>query len=454
MNIKQPTLNILKILATIAVIIIYFQLYWHYWFVKLLGGYIVNTLLPIMLLLFLFIISNFVSHSTSGVNKREIFYLLILFFWYFFLASVSIFLNEQGFESIKSYLIYIYSPVLIFISILGLYVYRQNENIKFTLNVLLILGVIFSIYVAITYSGDPLSVSEIPILETNRGDVYADTGASFGIGDLSAKRYTIPGISSTTYGPLLVPLIFVGLYFRKHSGRKLRYFYSCAILFLTFCVFKTVSRGPLISLIAGMIYLTWLKWFKLREIMLITFILIISFFTFAKLSFLRLVITFVAFTHIDLPFLGEDVSDLLEDPRLISIKETLSYIYQNPFWGMGMSHLINVQEFLYGKEHNNYLSIAASFGIPTLIFYLLFVFLLFIMMHEKIKNISRNSLAKDMGIILGAGLLALVVYLNFAPAEFHFIWIWFGLAAAWLRNCEDEFLLRKPAISKLCSEKI
>jgi hypothetical protein len=452
MNMKIPTVKISKILVTIAVIMIYFQIYWHYWLVKLLGGYVVNTLLPIMLLFSVFIIREFVSHDTSGIKKRKIYYLLILLFYYFLFASVSIFLNEQGLNNIRSYLIYIYSPVLLFVSILGLNVYRNNENIKFTLNILFILSVIFSIYVTITYSVDPLSVSKVPILETNRGDVGADTGATYGIGDLSAIRYTIPGISSTTYGSLLVPLIFVGLYFRKSSAGKVRFLYFCAILFLIFCVLMTISRGPFISLIAGMIYLTWWKWFKLKDVMFITFIFIILFFTFAKLTFLRLVITFAAFVPIDVSFLGG--SGPFEDPRFMSVKETLSYIYQNPFLGMGMSHLIDLQNLSYGKEHNNYLSIAASFGILTLIFYILFVILLFIILHKRIKKISRNPLTKNIGIVLGAGLLALIVFLNFAPAEFHFIWIWFSLVAAWLRNCEDEFLLRKPALHKLCSEKI
>src|SRR4030065_1946543 len=454
MNIKIPTLKISKILVTIAVIMIYFQIYWHYWLVKLLGGYVVNTLLPIMLLFFVFITREFGYHDISGIKKRKIYYLLILLFYYFLFASVSIFLNEQGLNNIKSYLIYICSPVLIFVSILGVYVYRNNENIKFTLNVLLMRSVIFSIYVTITYSVDPLSVSKIPILETNRGDVSPDTGATFGIGELSVIRYTIPGISSTTYGALLVPLIFVGLYFRKNSVGKLKFLYFCAILFLTFCVLMTVSRGPFISLIAGMIYLTWWKWFKLKEIMFIILIFVISFFTFAELSFLRLVITFAAAIPIDLSFLDMNVPSLLGDPRFMTVKETLSYIYQNPFLGMGMSHLIDLQNLSYGKEHNNYLSIAASFGILTLIFYILFVIFLLIVLHERIKKISRNPLTKDMGIVLGAGLLALIVFLNCAPAEFHFIWIWFGLVAAWLRNCEDEFLLRKPAINKLCNEKI
>jgi hypothetical protein len=439
MNIKKPTLKIPKILATIAVIMIYFQVYWHYWFVKMLGSYVVNTLLPIMVMFLLFIFREFISK----IKKRTIYYLLIPLLWYVLFASSSIILNEEGFNDIRRYHIYIFSPVLIFISIAGLHIFKRNANIIFLLKNIFFAGVIFSIYVTITYSVDPLSVSRLPVLETNRFDMTADTGGSFTIGDSGAIRYTIPGINPTTYGPLLVPLIFLGLYFRKNSVGKLRYLYFCAILFLTFCVFKTVSRGPLVTLIAGVIYLTWLKWFKLKEFMFITFIFIISFFTFSKILFLRLVITFAAFIPIDLSFLGEDVSNLLEDPRLMSIKGTLSYIYQNPFLGMGMSNLINAQEFPYGKEPNNYLSIGASFGIPTLIFYLLFVFLLFIMMHKRIKKLSNNPTIRDMGITLGAGLLSLIVYLNFAHAELHFIWIWFGLSAAWLRNCENEKLEKR-----------
>lgn len=451
---KNIDMKFSSIFIISAIVMIYFQVYWHYWFVKLLRGYVVNTLLPIMLLFSGFIIRPFLTKKGYRINKKSVYYLFIPLACYVFFAGLSIFLNEEGLPSMKSYLIYIYSPVLILVSILGLYMFRKNENIASLFNILIIIGVIFSLYATVMYSLYPSKVSEAMVLETNRGELGADTGATFGVGDLSVIRYTIPGISSPTYGALLVPLIFVGLYFKKNSVGKLRYLYCCAILFLTFCVFMTVSRGPLVSLIAGMIYLTWLKWFKLKEVMFTIFIFIISFITFGKILFLRLVITFAAFTHIDLPFLGEDVSGLLEDPRLMSIKETLSYIYQNPFLGMGMSNLINAQEFSYGKEHNNYLSIAASFGIPTLIFYLLFVILLFIMLHERINKITQNPLSKDMGIVLGAGLLSLIVYLNFASAEFHFIWIWFGLAAAWLRNWEDEFLLRKPAIHKLCSEKI
>lgn len=441
---KKVHIKVSHILMSSAIIMIYFQIYWHYWFVKSLGGYVVNTLLPIIVLFCGFVFKEFISADWNGRVKKSISYLSTPLFCYVFFASISIALNEDGLNNIKRFFIYIYSPVIIFISIWGLYIYRKNENIKFTLNVLFILSVIFSIYVTITYSIYPSSVSEMTVLETNRGEVHGDTGAAYGIGYLEAIRYTIPGISSTTYGPLLVPLIFVGLFFRKNSSGKLKYFYDILILFLVFCVLMTVSRGPLVSSIAGMIYLVLWKWFKIREIIFVTVILAVSFLTFAKLSFIRILITLVAFFPIDVSYLAYNASDLIaEDPRRLSIGETTSYILQHPLFGIGMSNLINMQDLSYGKEHNNYLSLAASFGLLSLTFYILFILLLFIMMHKNIKKLSNNPSIRDTGITLGAGLLALIVYLNFAPAEFHFIWIWFGLTAAWLRNAEKEILFKR-----------
>ncbi len=426
------------ILIISSIIMIYFQLYWHYWFVKLMRGYVVNSLLPIMLLFSVFLMRELVSQDMVRIKKRKIFYLLVPLCCYIFFASDSIIINEIGFNAIKRYLIYIYSPVIIFLSILGLNIYKRNTNIKTTLYILFICSVLFSIYVTITYSVNPLSVSEMPVLETNRGDVMADTGASYGLGDLSMSyRYTIPGISSTTYGPLLVPLIFIGLYFRKHAVGRSKYYYTFLILFLIFCIFMTVSRGPLIALMAGMVYIAFWRWFKFKEVIFTILIIIISFLTFAKLSFLRLAITFASFIPLDVLYLGNYLPDIIEDPRLMSIDETLSYIYQHPFWGMGMSNLIDIQDVSFGKEHNNYLSIGASFGLLTLICYILFIIVLFILAHKMLKKTSKDPLNRDIGIVLCAGLLSFIVYLNFAPAEFHFIWLWFGLVAAWARNCEN-----------------
>ena len=318
------------ILMSSAIIMIYFQIYWHYWFVKLLGSYVVNTLLPIMVLFCGFVFKEFISADWNGRLKRPIFYLSIPLFCYVFFASISIALNEDGLNNIKRFFIYIYSPVIIFISILGLYLYRKNENIKFTLNVLFILSVIFAIYVTITYSIYPSSVSEMTVLETNRGEMHGDTGGgTHGIEDLEAIRYTIPGISSTTYGALLVPLIFVGLYFRKNSAGRLKFFYTFLILFLVFCVFMTVSRGPLLALMAGMVYLIWQKWFSFKEVLLIAVVVVGSYFFYARVAFLRLLISIAEFIPAEAlealqQYIAPDLIVLIgHDPHLLSVGETL-----------------------------------------------------------------------------------------------------------------------------------
>lgn len=436
---KVKGMGILDLPVILCIVGIYFQIYWHYWFVKMLGGYVLNSLLPIIILLYILLIREFLSNGITRIKKRKTYYLFIPLFLYLFLASLSIFLNEQEVIDIKAYLIYIYSPALIFMGILGLYTYKRNENIKLLMMVIFFMGVIFSTYVAVTYSMDPEGISRLPVLETNRGEISADTGAAYGIGELGQIRYTIPGISSTTYGPLIVPLIFVGIYFRKYAAGILKHLYTILILFLSFCVLMTVSRGPLIILAAGMAYLLYWKWFKVQEVIVVLLFLFISALTFAKMSFLRLLITFIAMTPFKFSLYGNELSGITQDPRLMSIKGTLLYIYQHPFWGMGMTNLIKAQQLSYGKEHNNFLSIAATFGIPSLIFYILFIVLLFVMLHHKIKKLSENPVLKDMGIVLNAGLLAFILYLNASPAEFHFIWVWFGLSAAWIRNCEKDF---------------
>lgn len=434
-------LKLANILVLISILTIYFQLYWHYWFVKLLGGYVVNTLLPIMIVLFAFLLRESVSPTVHMRIDRRVFYLLAALVGYVVLASLSILINEEGFNMMKRYLIYIYSPVLIFLSLLGWHGYKKNMNIQFTLKALFFAGIIFSAYAAFTYSINAEKVPAMPILETNRGEILADTGATFTVGDLTAIRYTIPGISSTTFGMLIVPLVLVGLMLRKESRNKLNHFlYTGSILFLVLCVLKTVSRGPVVALTVGMVYITAWRWFTIKEVMAVTLILITSLYTFAELIFFRLVITFAALFHMDVSYLGDNVSGIMKDSRLLSMHETLTYICQHPIWGIGMSQLIDYQDLTYGKEHNNFLSIAASFGVPAVAFYFAFIALLFVMLHVRIRKIAGDPLNKNLGIVLGAGSLALITYLNFAPAEFHFIWIWLGLSVAWMRNIRKDFL--------------
>ena len=181
---KILPIKISTILVIGAIVMIYFLVHWHYWLAKLLGGYYLGnkTLLPIMVLFCAFVFREFVSFNSGGKINRKIFYLLIPLFCYTCLALCSTVFNEEGFDNIRRYFIYIYSPIIIFISILGLHIYKKNGNIKSTLNVLFICGVLLSIYVAFI-NLDPQSIINMPPIETSSGIMWHDTGASYGINE-------------------------------------------------------------------------------------------------------------------------------------------------------------------------------------------------------------------------------------------------------------------------------
>lgn len=431
-------IRISYVLAIGSITMIYFQIYWHYWFVKLLGGYIVNTLLPIMILFCVFFLRKVIS-SDQGRIKRKTFYLVIILFCYVLFASISIIINEEGFENIKRYFIYIYSPVIIFISILGLHIYKKNENIEKTINILFIVATIFSIYVATVYILKPESIKNLPNIETNRGEFNADSGGGYGIGDLQVEyRFTIPGLGSTSqYGPILAPLILFGIYFIKISLKYKRLFYFCATLFLSFCLIMTVSRGPVISFLVGLIYVTCWKVFKPKEILLLVGFALIMFFVSAKLIIFRILLTVAMFLPIDVSFMGDTALDLMmADIRINAYEQTLPHIFDNPLWGMGL------REFNESKNElslsNNYFIVLLSFGLFSAIFYIIFISLLYLMLHRHIKKLSANHPTKIMGIFLGGGMVAFLVFLNVSFVDAHFIWVWFGLTAAWIRNCTND----------------
>ena len=116
----QNRISVSKALTNAAVVMIYFQIYWHYWFVKMLGGYVVNTLLPITILFGVYAVRELMVTCSPGRVKRVAFHLLVPLLGCVLFASSSIILNEQGFGDIKAYLIYIYSPFVIFKMYFGL----------------------------------------------------------------------------------------------------------------------------------------------------------------------------------------------------------------------------------------------------------------------------------------------------------------------------------------------
>ena len=127
--------------------------------------------------------------------------------------------------------------------------------------------------------------------------------------------------------------------------------------------------------------------------------------------------------------------------RLIASLDSLGYFLENPLLGMGFTNFFSSQENLLGfSDHNLYSILLAQGGVLV---FIPFVFILALQYLNSRKILSKNMFsdpaARDMGIVLNAGLIAYIIDLNFPPGFFHYYWIWFGFAAAWTRNCEMEY---------------
>jgi O-antigen ligase len=224
----------------------------------------------------------------------------------------------------------------------------------------------------------------------------------------------------------------------RHARGLERYLYGCAVTFLGVCVVMTISRGPLLALSGGTLYFVWKRWIGLKGGMAIGLVSFLAFATFGQLSFLRVLTTLYEILPLDvffpLPTVGTEILEDIYDPHKSSIAESLSYIAVNPFFGMGRFLFQALGDMSFGNEHNNYLNVAASYGLPALVTYLMFLLVLFVLLEAHLAKTAQDSKVKDMGTLLGGGMVALLIYLNGSPAEFHFIWIWFGFAGAWIAN--------------------
>lgn len=457
-----PEANRLLLLTAIwctvaSVVVIYFQVYWHYWLAQLLGGYIINTLLPIAVLLGIatvFFINMHVFGHCQTIEAGDGTGLL----WgalatYTMWAVCSVLLNETSPDRIQAYLIYVLSPPALFIALKRIYDALGVSRIKQTLWWLFLCAIGFSIYVASVYlAQDRATLADMSELETNRGIVQGDSGASYRQDsiDLYVKRFAIPGISSTTYGPMLVPIILVGWYFLRHANKSHRVWYFALLLFLSFCMVMTVSRGPILALTAGILYAAWWGWMKTRTMILVLTLAAVGFATVGIGTFIRLYATVATFLPMESVFpalrwigIATDAAELAEgDPHLKSIDYSLMLIGKSPVFGVGRTAFaeFGIYEAETGIDHNNYLAIGGSFGIPALLAYALFLAMLFAAVHRTNTRLKRHPQQRDLGIALGAGLVALMAYLVAAPAEFQFIWSWFGLAAGWVASTRRTLL--------------
>lgn len=430
-------------LLVLSLVMIYFEVYWQYWFVRLLNGYVVSTLAPVAVLGLILVVDSF-RHMRRGDDRVPGLHVLALpicfVALYLAVAVCSVFINEQSFREIRRWLIYLVSPITIFVIVVGLLRQHSVDTLIRVLRVLTVTAVLLSIY-AVTvyyYRGGTLLDGMPPVAMSNGGVMiaYASSGSSQGTYYL--RRLALPGMSSTTYGPMLVPLLLFSMSLGRRASRRVAGVAGLGVaLFLAISVFLTLSRGAMLALTAGIGYLLWHRVIRVWEILLPIVLVGLAFPKSTWAIFIRFLVVFVPFLPADTAWHVEQWAGLggelgTDDPHLTMMLETFGHMLEHPVFGLGMSNLITQEAHTLGKDHNNYLSIGASFGAVALWFYVMFIGLLFRTMHRTLKRYRQETQLRNAGIGLGAGMLALIVFLNSAPTEFHFIWVWFGFIAAWI----------------------
>ena len=193
----------LTVFIFITIIFNYFEIYYHYWFLKLVNGYVIKIwLLPVLLFCFLLFKEllakgySFPLKAVSGVNLFIVFYVLFGF--------ISLTVHEQPYY-IGKYALIMFAPLTLYAVIVDSF--RDNKNIEKVLNLLFIAGLILSLYVSYMFYilGPEKWSSENIEVKYMLTDVSAVRNLkesfniqNFGYGNLAIRK-TLIGIAEPTF---------------------------------------------------------------------------------------------------------------------------------------------------------------------------------------------------------------------------------------------------------------
>jgi O-antigen ligase len=145
-------------------------------------------------------------------------------------------------------------------------------------------------------------------------------------------------------------------------------------------------------------------------------------------------------------FMGDPIPliTLRIEPRIWTFASTISLFLSSPIFGVGFTNFIETQGVVVegvpeapppSIEHNHVLAMFAQAGLATAFPYVLSVIALFILLNRTVKRaVEIDEGNKELGILLGGGTISCFIDMNFAARNYTYYWIWFALAASWIRN--------------------
>ena len=428
---RMSSWNAINILVVAVVMINYFSLYNHYWFVNMMGGYVFKLwLFPFSLLLFISM-RIFITGQNIFIKKDNLYAVKVLGIIYFLLGLNTLIAHNQGLWYIGKYALLMFMPVVLFSIIIARF--RDNYNIRCVVIALFIGGLLMAAYVEILYATGNLDFKSLSTNVGERG--FSGEGLLYYASQFEegVVRRGMPGVGINAYAVLLMPLIFVGMYLALDARGVMHYVYYICTGFLFYAITTTLSRTVLASVLIGMVvFLLYHR--KIRLILILCiFVLFVVYWKWALIiRTLQLLIQLQLIPGSE--FLIEHVNtqgDL--DSHISSVTESIAAFLSHPIFGAGMDKMMEI------NEHNRYLEVLGTHGLFGFIPYVGFIAAIFIAARKRVRMEWRKKGSNwELGVSLYSGLVAFIIYLNAESSESYFFWIWFGLVCAWTRNCYYE----------------
>ena len=450
---KTNNRNVIIALITAVVIINYFEIYYHIWLLKLLGGYVIKIwLLPVALFCYMLARRFFVKdlhiplEGIKGIN--------VLIIFYFVIGLASLLIHEQPYY-IGKYGLIMFAPLAMYAAIVdGL---RDNRQIEKVLKILFIGGLFLSLTVLILFKIVTPSVWDNDVIKlkhmlTDVVDTYKLREFyhihGFGYGNF-VRRETLLGVDEPAFAAMLAPLILAGFYYAMNSTGLLRlFFYYISSFFMFYTLTNTLARSSLIAFIIGLIPFLWHIKKRIRDILiiLIGITVIISANQAMQYRFIQLIGS-TAQEVIDKSSAAQEIIDKVKtkvdfsgDGHIESLSKTLIDFKEAPFLGNGISYIEgkykNDRQY---AEHNRYLYILSTAGLLTVIPYAAFIIGLIVIARKTLLyKLKTNTSNFNIGLILYPSVLLFAIQINNVGMERYYYWIFFGLAAAWIRNTKKE----------------
>lgn len=451
-NNKSMVKSTLGALLILTICLNYFEVYNHYWFIKLAAGYVIKIwILPVLLFCFLLFKEllakgySFPLKAVSGVNLFIVFYVLFGF--------ISLTVHEQPYY-IGKYGLIMFAPLTLYVVIVDFF--RDSRALGNALKWLFISGVIYSLVATVYFNFVPSDewnndAIKVRYMLTDVTDIRAlkefKNIHGFGYGNY-AVRETLPGIAEPAFGVMLAPLILTGFYYALNSAGLFRWFYYISSFFMFYTLTNTLARSSFVAFIIGLIpFLVHIR--KRVKDVLIILLVITAIVMMNKPMQYRLIqlVGSIGQEVFDKSSTAQKVIDKVKtkiefsgDGHIDSLNETLRNFKEMPFLGNGISNIEDkYKENRWYAEHNRYLYILSTAGLLTVVPYITFILGLVVISRKTLLNkLKINQTLSDIGIVLYPSVLLFAIQINNAGMETYYYWIFFGLAAAWIRNSKSE----------------